>query len=142
MAVFSTVIPLLLLFPSVSSPYANGNLVLDIECSFVVLNMATCLSFVTNGSQVDKPDALCCSGLKKVLDTKAECLCVGLKKSASMGIKVNFTVMTQSHHLHFFPQPHHLHLLSTISTFFATISIFYNSQIKKERERKRERRRR
>ncbi|KAF3501991.1 hypothetical protein F2Q69_00045179, partial [Brassica cretica] len=88
---FSTVIPLLLLFLSVSSPYVNGNLVLDIECSFVVLNMATCLSFVTIGSQVDKPDALCCSGLKKVLDTKAECLCVGLKKSASMGIKVNIT---------------------------------------------------
>uniref|UniRef100_A0A0D3EGR2 Bifunctional inhibitor/plant lipid transfer protein/seed storage helical domain-containing protein n=1 Tax=Brassica oleracea var. oleracea TaxID=109376 RepID=A0A0D3EGR2_BRAOL len=91
MAVFSTVIPLLLLFLSVSFPYVNGNLVLDIECSFVVLNMATCLSFVTIGSQVDKPDALCCSGLKKVLDTKAECLCVGLKKSASMGIKVNIT---------------------------------------------------
>lgn len=91
MAVFSTVIPLLLLFLSVSFPYVNGNLVLDIECSFVVLNMATCLSFETIGSQVDKPDALCCSGLKKVLDTKAECLCVGLKKSASMGIKVNIT---------------------------------------------------
>ncbi|CAH8281825.1 unnamed protein product [Eruca vesicaria subsp. sativa] len=89
MAVYYVAVLLLLVLLSISSPYVNGNSILETKCSSMVKNMSTCLSFVTIGSRVDKPDALCCSGLKTVLDTKPECLCAALKKSASKGIKVN-----------------------------------------------------
>ncbi|KAL0728396.1 hypothetical protein Bca4012_024489 [Brassica carinata] len=91
MAVFSTAIPLLLLFLSVSSPYVKGNTAPAVDCSTVILTMTKCLPFVTSGSQVEKPETACCSSLKTVLDTKAECLCEGLKSSAAMGISLNVT---------------------------------------------------
>ncbi|KAM7470450.1 hypothetical protein LguiA_008633 [Lonicera macranthoides] len=62
-----------------------------VDCTGVILNMADCLSFVSNDSKVDKPTALCCSGLKTVLKTNAECLCEGFKNSANFGIVLNIT---------------------------------------------------
>lgn len=91
MAVFSAAISLLLLLLSISSPSVHGNSSPAVDCNNVILNLAGCLSFVTIGSTVDKPEGSCCSGLKKVLDTNAECLCEGLKNSASMGVKLNIT---------------------------------------------------
>ncbi|ESQ37027.1 hypothetical protein EUTSA_v10002896mg, partial [Eutrema salsugineum] len=61
------------------------------DFSAMILNMAKCLSFVIIGSQVDKPDMECCSGLKTVLDSNVECLCEGLKNSGSFGVKLNVT---------------------------------------------------
>nr|VDD18681.1 unnamed protein product [Brassica oleracea] len=91
MAVFSAALPLLLLFLFVSSPSVNGNTAQSVECSAVIMTLTKCLPFVTIGSQVEKPETACCSVLKTVLDTKAECLCEGLKKSAAMGINLNIT---------------------------------------------------
>ncbi|XP_024009664.1 non-specific lipid-transfer protein-like protein At5g64080 [Eutrema salsugineum] len=85
MPVFPAAISILLLVLSVSSPSIHGKLAPTTDCS------AKCLSFVTIGSQVDKPDMECCSGLKTVLDSNAECLCEGLKNSASFGVKLNVT---------------------------------------------------
>ncbi|ESQ40865.1 hypothetical protein EUTSA_v10014820mg [Eutrema salsugineum] len=91
MAVFPAAISILLLVLSVSSPFVHGKSAPTTDCSAVILNMAKCLSFVTIGSQVEKPDIECCSGLKTVLDSNAECLCEGLKNSASFGVKLNVT---------------------------------------------------
>ncbi|KAJ0233891.1 Non-specific lipid transfer protein GPI-anchored 29 [Hirschfeldia incana] len=91
MAVFSAAFPLLLLFLSVSSLSVNGNTAPAAECSTVFLTLSKCLPFVMIGSQVEKPETACCSNLKTVLDTKAECLCEGLKSSAAMGINLNVT---------------------------------------------------
>jgi len=91
MAVFSAALPLLLLFLSVSSPSVNGNTAQSVECSAVIMTLTKCLPFVTIGSQVEKPETACCSGLKTVLATKAVCLYEGLKKSAAMGINLNIT---------------------------------------------------
>ncbi|KAF8052974.1 hypothetical protein N665_1482s0005 [Sinapis alba] len=91
MAAFSTAFPLLLLFLSVSSPSVKGNTAPAVDCTAVILTMTKCLPFVTIGSQVEKPETACCSGLKTVLDTKAECLCEGLKSSVAMGINLNVT---------------------------------------------------
>ncbi|XP_056848082.1 non-specific lipid transfer protein GPI-anchored 29 isoform X2 [Raphanus sativus] len=88
MAVFSASFPLLLLFLSVSSLSVNGN---TVECSAVIPTMAKCLPFVMIGSQLDKPATECCSVLKTVLETKAECLCEGLKSSGAFGITLNTT---------------------------------------------------
>ncbi|KAM7474389.1 hypothetical protein LguiB_021632 [Lonicera macranthoides] len=43
-----------------------------VDCSSVILNLADCLSFVTAGSTVKKPERSFCSELKIVLKTNAE----------------------------------------------------------------------
>ncbi|XP_060167825.1 non-specific lipid transfer protein GPI-anchored 11-like [Lycium barbarum] len=62
-----------------------------VDCNNLVLNLADCLSFVTNGSTEKKPEGTCCSGLKMVLKTDAECLCEGFKNSAQLGVVLNVT---------------------------------------------------
>ncbi|PWA78984.1 hypothetical protein CTI12_AA209090 [Artemisia annua] len=61
------------------------------DCSTVILSMADCLSYVTAGSTVKKPEGTCCSGLKTVLKTDAECLCEAFKNSAQLGVSLNVT---------------------------------------------------
>ncbi|KAL0335139.1 UNVERIFIED_CONTAM: Non-specific lipid-transfer protein-like protein [Sesamum radiatum] len=60
-----------------------------VDCSSLVLNMADCLSYVTAGSTSKKPEGTCCSGLKTVLKTDAECLCEAFKNSAQLGVTLN-----------------------------------------------------
>lgn len=63
----------------------------SVDCSTLVLKMADCLSYVTNGSTVTKPEGTCCSGLKTVLKSDAECLCETFKSSAQFGVVLNVT---------------------------------------------------
>ncbi|KAL3724087.1 hypothetical protein ACJRO7_036154 [Eucalyptus globulus] len=62
-----------------------------VDCSTLVLNMADCLSFVSNGSTTEKPEGTCCSGLKTVLKADAECICEAFKSSAQLGVVLNVT---------------------------------------------------
>ncbi|KAJ1402262.1 Plant lipid transfer protein/Par allergen [Sesbania bispinosa] len=66
----------------------------SVDCSSLVLTMADCLSFVTNGSTTDKPEGTCCSGLKSVLKTAPSCLCEAFKSSAQFGVVLNVTKAT------------------------------------------------
>ncbi|KAF3955136.1 hypothetical protein ACB098_07G059300 [Castanea mollissima] len=66
----------------------------SVDCSSLILNMADCLSYVTNGSTVTKPEGTCCVGLKTVLKADAECLCEAFKSSASLGVVLNVTKAT------------------------------------------------
>ncbi|XP_057493576.1 non-specific lipid transfer protein GPI-anchored 31-like [Actinidia eriantha] len=61
------------------------------DCSTVVLSMADCLTYVTGGSGVTKPEGNCCSGLKTVLKSNPQCLCETFKNSAQFGITLNVT---------------------------------------------------
>ncbi|CAN8264449.1 unnamed protein product [Cochlearia groenlandica] len=63
----------------------------SVDCSTLILNMADCLSFVSSGSTDAKPQGTCCSGLKTVLKSDAECLCEAFKSSASFGVTLNIT---------------------------------------------------
>ncbi|KZV16298.1 non-specific lipid-transfer protein-like protein-like [Dorcoceras hygrometricum] len=60
-----------------------------VDCTSLVLNMADCLSFVTAGSTVKKPEGTCCSGLKTVLKTDADCLCETFRNSAQLGVTLD-----------------------------------------------------
>ncbi|KAH6811724.1 Bifunctional inhibitor/lipid-transfer protein/seed storage 2S albumin superfamily protein [Perilla frutescens var. frutescens] len=60
-----------------------------VDCSSLVLNMADCLTFVTAGSTTKKPEGTCCSGLKTVLKTDADCLCEAFRNSAQLGVTLN-----------------------------------------------------
>ena len=63
----------------------------SVDCSSLVLTMADCLSYVTNGSTTAKPEGTCCSGLKSVLKTAPQCLCEAFKSSAQFGVVLNVT---------------------------------------------------
>ncbi|KAK8659673.1 hypothetical protein V6N13_029870 [Hibiscus sabdariffa] len=63
----------------------------SLDCSSLILNMEDCLSFVSGGSKVSKPEGTCCSGLKSVLKADPECLCEAFKSSASLGVTLNVT---------------------------------------------------
>ncbi|QCD84084.1 hypothetical protein DEO72_LG2g4434 [Vigna unguiculata] len=76
---------------SASSPQAPAP---SVDCSSLVLTMADCLSFVTNGSTITKPEGTCCSGLKSVLKTAPICLCEAFKSSAQFGVILNVTKAT------------------------------------------------
>ncbi|XVE51452.1 hypothetical protein DITRI_Ditri02bG0041700 [Diplodiscus trichospermus] len=60
-----------------------------VDCASLILNKADCLSLMSSGSTVSKPEGTCCSGLKIVLKTDLECLCKSFKRSASFGVTLN-----------------------------------------------------
>ncbi|KAM1304098.1 hypothetical protein ACFX2F_021819 [Malus domestica] len=62
-----------------------------VDCSSLILNMADCLSFVSNGNTDTKLAETCCSGLKTVLKADASCLCETFKSSAQLGVVLNIT---------------------------------------------------
>ncbi|KAJ8452154.1 hypothetical protein Cgig2_016735 [Carnegiea gigantea] len=73
------------------------------DCTSVVLSMADCLSYVTNGSTVNTPEGNCCSGLKSVLKTNPDCLCQAFKSSGQFGVVLNVTkalALPQACHVH------------------------------------------
>uniref|UniRef100_A0A7N0T190 Bifunctional inhibitor/plant lipid transfer protein/seed storage helical domain-containing protein n=1 Tax=Kalanchoe fedtschenkoi TaxID=63787 RepID=A0A7N0T190_KALFE len=57
-----------------------------VDCSQVVLSLADCLAFVSEGSTLEKPVASCCSGLKTVLKASPDCL-----NSGQFGVKLNIS---------------------------------------------------
>lgn len=69
----------------------SGDRVIAVDCSSLILNMADCLSFVTSGSTVEKPEGTCCLGLKTVVRSGPECLCAAFKNSASLGVTLDLT---------------------------------------------------
>ncbi|KAK8568360.1 hypothetical protein V6N13_106283 [Hibiscus sabdariffa] len=77
--------------PAVAAPSPSSSSSPTGDCSSLILNMADCLSFVSSGSQISKPEGTCCSGLKTVIKTNGECLCEAFKSSASLGVTLNLT---------------------------------------------------
>ncbi|KAK6925353.1 Bifunctional inhibitor/plant lipid transfer protein/seed storage helical domain [Dillenia turbinata] len=74
---------------SASSPVQSP--VSSVDCSSLILSLADCLSYVSNGSTTTKPEKTCCEGLKSVLKANEECLCEGFKSSAQLGVVLNVT---------------------------------------------------
>ncbi|CAL9123113.1 unnamed protein product, partial [Musa acuminata var. zebrina] len=64
----------------------------SMDCSSALLSLADCLTFVEIGSTEAKPQAQCCSALKKVVkEAAAACLCDAFKEGATFGVKLNMT---------------------------------------------------
>ncbi|CAL9101713.1 AAI [Musa troglodytarum] len=63
----------------------------SMDCSSALLSLADCLTFVEIGSTEAKPQAQCCSALKKVVKEAAACLCDAFKEGATFGVKLNMT---------------------------------------------------
>ncbi|RWV99246.1 hypothetical protein GW17_00037857 [Ensete ventricosum] len=64
----------------------------SMDCSSALLSLADCLTFVEMGSTEAKPQAQCCSALKKVVkEAAAACLCDAFKEGATFGVKLNMT---------------------------------------------------
>ncbi|XP_010526994.1 PREDICTED: non-specific lipid-transfer protein-like protein At2g13820 [Tarenaya hassleriana] len=79
----------ILVFTAAAVICSGGVAKAAVDCSTLILNMADCLSFVTSGSTVEKPEGSCCSGLKTVVRSGPQCLCEAFKNSASMGVTLN-----------------------------------------------------
>ncbi|KAF5944953.1 hypothetical protein HYC85_019030 [Camellia sinensis] len=62
----------------------------SVDCTTLIYGMSDCLTYLTVGSNETNPEDTCCTGLKTVLDTDANCLCEGLKSSASLGSNIDF----------------------------------------------------
>ncbi|KAI8005247.1 DNA-directed RNA polymerase II subunit 1 [Camellia lanceoleosa] len=62
----------------------------SVDCTTLIYGMSDCLTYLTVGNNETNPKDTCCTGLKTVLDTDADCLCEGLKSSASLGFNIDF----------------------------------------------------
>ncbi|KAF5733327.1 Non-specific lipid-transfer protein-like protein [Tripterygium wilfordii] len=61
----------------------------SVDCSILILNMADCLSFVSNGSLITKPETSCCTGFKTVLKTDPDCICQAFRSSGQLGVVID-----------------------------------------------------
>ncbi|CAE5980967.1 unnamed protein product [Arabidopsis arenosa] len=82
---------ILMIFTAVALIMSGERVHAAVDCSSLILNMADCLSFVTSGSTVVKPEGTCCSGLKTVVRSGPECLCEAFKNSASLGVTLDLS---------------------------------------------------
>ncbi|GMP23106.1 hypothetical protein CsSME_00000830 [Camellia sinensis var. sinensis] len=73
--------------PPITEPGAPAP---SVDCTTLIYGMSDCLTYLTVGSNETNPEDTCCTGLKTVLDTDANCLCEGLKSSASLGSNIDF----------------------------------------------------
>ncbi|MQM13323.1 hypothetical protein Taro_046248 [Colocasia esculenta] len=63
----------------------------SVDCTSTITSLIDCLSYVQNGSKVEKPEGGCCPGLKKVVKTQVSCLCEAFKSSADFAVAINIT---------------------------------------------------
>ncbi|KAL0911959.1 hypothetical protein M5K25_017898 [Dendrobium thyrsiflorum] len=75
---------------SVAAPSPSSSLP-PVDCMSELLSLSGCLPYVQAGSTVAKPDASCCSPLKKVVKEKPACLCQAFGSSSTFGISLNIT---------------------------------------------------
>ncbi|KAH0455963.1 hypothetical protein IEQ34_015995 [Dendrobium chrysotoxum] len=75
---------------SVAAPSPSSSLP-PADCLSELLSLSGCLPYVQAGSTVAKPDASCCSPLKKVVKEKPACLCQAFGSSSTFGISLNIT---------------------------------------------------
>ncbi|KAI0498596.1 hypothetical protein KFK09_019486 [Dendrobium nobile] len=75
---------------SVAAPSPSSSLP-PADCMSELLSLSGCLPYVQAGSTVAKPDASCCSPLKKVVKEKPACLCQAFGSSSTFGISLNIT---------------------------------------------------
>ncbi|KAL0366434.1 UNVERIFIED_CONTAM: protein YLS3 [Sesamum radiatum] len=61
------------------------------DCSTLIYDMIDCMPFLSNGGQQTKPDESCCSGLRAVVETDADCICFAVNSAAGLGLDINMT---------------------------------------------------
>ncbi|KAI4367469.1 hypothetical protein MLD38_023204 [Melastoma candidum] len=67
----------------------NGAPAPSADCSSLLATMADCLTFVSNGSTLQKPQGNCCGGFLTVVETDPGCLCQGFDESAKQGVSLD-----------------------------------------------------
>ncbi|KAK4358484.1 hypothetical protein RND71_020713 [Anisodus tanguticus] len=59
------------------------------DCTTVLVNMSSCLTFVEQSSNLTKPDKECCPALAGLLDSNPICLCQLLGDPDKIGIQID-----------------------------------------------------
>ncbi|XP_011074153.1 non-specific lipid-transfer protein-like protein At5g64080 [Sesamum indicum] len=62
-----------------------------LDCSTLIYDMIDCMPFLSNGGHQTKPDESCCSGLRAVVETDADCICYAVNSAAGLGLDINMT---------------------------------------------------
>ncbi|KAL7084700.1 hypothetical protein ACP275_14G237700 [Erythranthe tilingii] len=83
--------------PSTESPAASAPTSPDAaaapapgpDCLTALFDLADCLSFVDEGSNLTKPDPLCCPAVEELVMTQPICLCELLSNSSQFGISID-----------------------------------------------------
>lgn len=61
------------------------------DCGAMVYQMMDCVPYLSNGGKETKPESMCCSGFKKIVQKNKSCICAALKSTADLGISLNIT---------------------------------------------------
>ncbi|XP_074380753.1 non-specific lipid transfer protein-like 1 [Apium graveolens] len=61
------------------------------DCGAMVYQMMDCAPYLANGAKEMKPESMCCSGFKKIVNKNKTCICAALKSTADLGVSLNIT---------------------------------------------------
>lgn len=81
--------PMMAPSPSTPPPGSADEPLPGLDCTDLMLNMSSCLSYVEEGSNLRVPEEGCCPGLSSLVDTQPACLCQLLASGETFGIKID-----------------------------------------------------
>ncbi|KAJ3699679.1 hypothetical protein LUZ61_003384 [Rhynchospora tenuis] len=61
----------------------------SLDCTAALLNLTSCLTYVTSGSNLTRPEKGCCSALAGVLANEVVCLCQLIASYDNFGIQID-----------------------------------------------------
>ncbi|KAF3322594.1 non-specific lipid-transfer protein-like protein [Carex littledalei] len=61
----------------------------SLDCTTALLNLTSCLTYVTSGSNLTRPEKGCCSALAGVLENEVSCLCQLIAGYNNFGIQID-----------------------------------------------------
>ncbi|KAJ1699176.1 hypothetical protein LUZ63_007688 [Rhynchospora breviuscula] len=89
----STIISLLLTlvvhFSSIQAQMLMPAPAPSLDCTTALLNLISCLTYVTSGSNLTRPEKGCCSALAGVLANEVVCLCQLIASYDNFGIQID-----------------------------------------------------
>lgn len=61
----------------------------SLDCTTALLNLTSCLTYVTSGSNLTRPEKGCCSALAGVLANEVGCLCQLIAGYDNFGVQID-----------------------------------------------------
>ncbi|XP_076894426.1 non-specific lipid transfer protein GPI-anchored 12-like [Bidens hawaiensis] len=95
---FSTWLPCLEALSPMGAPMLSPGIPISAptpapDCITVLANVSDCLSFVSIGSNLTKPDKPCCPEVAGLLESNANCLCQLVGQAKDFGVDINRAVL-------------------------------------------------
>ncbi|KAK4434175.1 protein YLS3 [Sesamum alatum] len=88
---FLTVACIIAMWATVAAAATSGGPDPASDCNTLIYDMIDCMPFLTNGGHQTKPEDSCCSGVKNVVETDADCVCFAVNSAIGLGLDINMT---------------------------------------------------